>query len=61
MLEVFLKYDMEHEDRITHEDFRRAMEDIGEPISLKQSYMMLAEADPTNTGMVEFLAFKKLV
>ena len=61
VLEVFLKYDVGHEDRITHEDFRHAMEDIGEPISEKQSYKMLAEADPSNTGMIEFLAFKKLV
>ena len=35
ILETFLKYDQEHEDRITHDDFRLAMTDIGEPISEK--------------------------
>ena len=38
ILEVFLKYDTDHEDYIQTKDFKNAMEEIGDPLNEKQTY-----------------------
>ena len=61
IINTFLNYDYEHRDGITHDDFKLAMRDLGDQITLKMQYQMLAEADPKNTGLIDFISFKTVV
>ena len=37
------------------------MEDLNEGITEKEFYMMVAEGDPENTGMLDFNSFRAII
>ena len=61
IIQVFLQYDHEHRDEISHNDFKLAMEALGECITEKMQYQMLQEADPTNKGYIDYISFRAAV
>jgi len=56
-----MAFDYEQLGYIQTNQLRNALERVGERIDEQETFKMIAEADPENTGTIQFAQFKELI
>lgn len=59
--DAFMAFDYEQLGYIQTNQLRNALERVGERIDEQETFKMIAEADPENTGTIQFAQFKELI
>ena len=58
---AFMQFDREHLGYMLTSDLKNALEWLGETCSDDEVYLMIANADPQNTGSIQFSQFKLII
>lgn len=56
-----MKYDYDQQGVIATGELKKALEDLGERVSDKQIFRMIADSDPNNMGQIHFNQFQEIV
>ena len=59
--DAFMAFDYDKSGYMQTSDLKNALEHLGETVTEEQTFLMIANADPANTGTIQFNQFKDLV